>query len=83
MVAVGGCAWAARLREVARKAGRQLMVAVEANYPLPRDLVTRESLENACAAVAATGVGAGDLLAAMVAGADFALALVWVVVAWK
>jgi dihydroxy-acid dehydratase len=31
------------------------MVAVEANYPLPRDLVTRESLENACAAVSATG----------------------------
>ena len=31
-------------------------------------------------AVAATGVGAGDLLAAMVAGADFGTALAWVVV---
>jgi Mn2+/Fe2+ NRAMP family transporter len=31
-------------------------------------------------AIAATGVGAGDLLAAMVAGADFGTALVWVVV---
>jgi len=42
-------------RAMARGAGRQLMKVVEANYPLPRDLVTRESLENACAAVAATG----------------------------
>lgn len=32
-------------------------------------------------AIAATGVGAGDLLAAMVAGADFGTALIWVVVA--
>jgi Mn2+/Fe2+ NRAMP family transporter len=31
-------------------------------------------------AIAATGVGAGDLLAAMLAGANFAHALVWVVV---
>jgi Mn2+/Fe2+ NRAMP family transporter len=31
-------------------------------------------------AVAATGVGAGDLLAAMVAGADFGFALLWVIV---
>lgn len=31
-------------------------------------------------AIAATGVGAGDLLAAMFAGADFGMALVWVVV---
>jgi Mn2+/Fe2+ NRAMP family transporter len=30
-------------------------------------------------AIAATGVGAGDLLAAMLAGADFGTALVWVV----
>ncbi len=30
-------------------------------------------------AVAATGVGAGDLLAAMLAGADFGLALLWVI----
>ncbi|WOJ95147.1 dihydroxy-acid dehydratase [Congregibacter variabilis] len=40
---------------IARAAGRTLMQAVEANFPLPRDLVTRKSLENACAAVAATG----------------------------
>lgn len=32
-------------------------------------------------AVAATGVGAGDLLAAMLAGADFGAALLWVIVA--
>ena len=31
-------------------------------------------------AVAATGVGAGDLLAAMLAGADFGVALIWVIV---
>jgi Mn2+/Fe2+ NRAMP family transporter len=31
-------------------------------------------------AIAATGVGAGDLLAAMLAGADFGTALIWVVV---
>ncbi len=31
-------------------------------------------------AIAATGVGAGDLLAAMFAGADFGMALLWVVV---
>lgn len=42
-------------RAMARRAGRDLMAAVETNYPLPRDLVTRKSLENACAAVAATG----------------------------
>ena len=42
-------------RAMARRAGRQLMNAVEANFPLPRDLVTRKSLENACAAVSATG----------------------------
>jgi len=40
---------------LARQAGRTLMKVVEKNFPLPRDLVTRESLENACAAVAATG----------------------------
>ena len=31
-------------------------------------------------AIAATGVGAGDLLAAMVAGADFGTRLAWVIV---
>ncbi len=40
---------------MARRAGGQLMKAVLANYPLPRDLITRKSLENACAAVSATG----------------------------
>ncbi len=40
---------------MARRAGRTLMKVVEDNFPLPRDLVTRESLENACAATAATG----------------------------
>ncbi len=40
---------------MARRAGRQLMDNVKRHYPLPRDLVTWESLENACAAVAATG----------------------------
>jgi len=40
---------------MARAAGRDLMKVVENNFPLPRDLVTRKSLENACAAVAATG----------------------------
>jgi dihydroxy-acid dehydratase len=40
---------------MARRAGRQLMRVVENHFPLPRDLVTRSSLENACAAVAATG----------------------------
>ena len=62
-------------RAMARKAGRQLMVAVEANYPLPRDLVTWESLENACAAVAATGGSTNAVLhipaIANEAGIDF------------
>ncbi|WP_116364041.1 dihydroxy-acid dehydratase [Parahaliea mediterranea] len=49
-------------RAMARRAGRQLMQAVEANFPLPRDLVTRKSLENACAAVAATGGSTNSVL---------------------
>jgi dihydroxy-acid dehydratase len=40
---------------LARRAGRVLMEAVMGNAPLPRDIVTRRSLENACAIVAATG----------------------------
>ncbi len=40
---------------LARRAGRALMAAVMADKPLPRDIVTRRSLENACALVAATG----------------------------
>ena len=40
---------------LARRAGKVLMQAVKGDAPLPRDLVTRKSLENACAVVAATG----------------------------
>jgi len=40
---------------LARRAGRRVMQIIEAGGPLPRELVTRRSLENACAAVAATG----------------------------
>jgi dihydroxy-acid dehydratase len=38
-----------------RRAGGVLMRAVMENGPLPREIVTRRSLENACAVVAATG----------------------------
>ncbi|MEA3394298.1 MAG: dihydroxy-acid dehydratase [Pseudomonadota bacterium] len=42
-----------------RRAGKQLMKAVMASIegggPLPRDIVTRKALENACAVVSATG----------------------------
>lgn len=40
---------------IAQRAGEQVMRALEQGGPLPRQLVTRASLENACAAVAATG----------------------------
>lgn len=40
---------------LARRAGRRAMEMLRSGTPLPRDLVTRRSLENACAAVAATG----------------------------
>ena len=40
---------------LARRAGRRAMRLLADGGPLPRDLVTRSSLENACAAVAATG----------------------------
>jgi len=40
---------------LARDAGRKVMELVRKNGPRPRDLVTKKSLENACAAVAATG----------------------------
>ena len=39
----------------AREAGRVVMEILKKGGPLPRQLVTRKSLENACAAVAATG----------------------------
>lgn len=38
-----------------RRAGKQLMKAVMGETPLPRDIVTRQALENACAVVSATG----------------------------
>ena len=39
----------------AREAGRVVMETLKKGGPLPRELVTKKSLENACAAVAATG----------------------------
>ena len=41
--------------QVARNAGQAVMELLKDRGPLPRDLVTRKSLENASAAVAATG----------------------------
>lgn len=46
--------YSARLA-LAQRAGETVMQLIENGGPLPRDLVTRKSLENACAAVAATG----------------------------
>jgi dihydroxy-acid dehydratase len=43
------------LADLARRAGEQVMKSIANGGPLPRDLVTRQSLENACAAVSATG----------------------------
>lgn len=40
---------------LARRMGEAVMTALDRGGPLPRELVTRKSLENACAAVAATG----------------------------
>ena len=40
---------------LAREAGRRVTQIIRAGGPLPRDLITRKSLENAAAAVAATG----------------------------
>ena len=42
-------------RALGRRAGHTVMAIIDAGGPLPRDLVTRASLENACAVVAATG----------------------------
>jgi dihydroxy-acid dehydratase len=39
----------------ARRAGQLVMAAIGRGGPLPRDIVTRRALENACAIVAATG----------------------------
>ncbi|HET7669348.1 MAG TPA: dihydroxy-acid dehydratase, partial [Burkholderiales bacterium] len=41
--------------DLARRAGARVMQLLENGGPLPRELVTKKSLENACAAVAATG----------------------------
>jgi dihydroxy-acid dehydratase len=40
---------------ISRRAGETVMRILKNGGPLPRDLVTRKSLENACVAVAATG----------------------------
>ncbi|MGE0736322.1 MAG: dihydroxy-acid dehydratase [Alphaproteobacteria bacterium] len=42
-------------KALAHRAGRVLMDAVMRDGPLPRDLVTHRSIENACAVVSATG----------------------------
>jgi dihydroxy-acid dehydratase len=42
-------------RAIAERAGQLVMEILARGGPLPRDLVTREALENACAVVAATG----------------------------
>ncbi|HJS38462.1 MAG TPA: dihydroxy-acid dehydratase, partial [Burkholderiales bacterium] len=42
-------------RALARRAGASVLRILGNGGPLPRELVTRKSLENACAAVAATG----------------------------
>src|SRR5256885_11007948 len=42
-------------KALCRKAGARVMDLLAGNGPLPRQLVTKKSLENACAAVAATG----------------------------
>ena len=42
-------------KALVQKAGALVMRLVKEGGPLPRELVTRKSLENACAAVAATG----------------------------
>jgi dihydroxy-acid dehydratase len=46
---------AGQRKPLAREAGKAVMALLKSGGPLPRDLVTRKSLENACAAVAATG----------------------------
>ncbi len=42
-------------KELAHRAGETVMRLLKNGGPLPRELVTKKSLENACAAVAATG----------------------------
>jgi dihydroxy-acid dehydratase len=60
-----------------RAAARAVVAAVEGDGPLPRDIVTRAALENACAVVAATGGSTNAALhipaIAHEAGIDFGL----------
>jgi dihydroxy-acid dehydratase len=42
-------------KDLSRKAAQTVMQVLKNGGPLPRELVTKKSLENACAAVAATG----------------------------
>ena len=42
-------------KQITGQAGKQVMKMLRDGGPLPRELVTKKSLENACAAVAATG----------------------------
>jgi dihydroxy-acid dehydratase len=46
---------AAERNDLSARSGRTVMELLKNGGPLPRDLVTKKSLENACAAVAATG----------------------------
>jgi dihydroxy-acid dehydratase len=63
---------------IARRAGETVMAILRRGFPLPRDLMTRESLANAAAIVAATGgsTNAGLHLPAIAheAGIEFTLA---------
>lgn len=60
-----------------RHAGRLVMAAIDGDAPLPREIVTRTALENACALVAATGGSTNAALhipaIAHEAGIDFGL----------
>jgi dihydroxy-acid dehydratase len=47
---------------LARETGRAVMRILEHSAPLPRELITRESLENACAVVGATGGSTNAML---------------------
>jgi dihydroxy-acid dehydratase len=63
--------------EIAQRAGELAMRILERGEPLPRELVTRRALENACALVAATGGSSNAALhipaIAHEAGVDFGL----------
>ncbi len=67
----------ARRAAALRDAARAVVAAVEGDGPLPRDIVTRTALENACAVVAATGGSTNAALhipaIAHEAGIDFGL----------